>query len=92
MELINILLLIIIALLVIMVITIYIKINQLLIMAGMDLMDPKKPIPQTKEKHLRYNPADLFNPYKFADEGELDPVVPDNFKPFKKVQPKKNEY
>ncbi len=38
----------------------------------------KKPPPKLKSQSLKYNPANLFDPYQYADPdgGDLDPVVP----------------
>ena len=58
----------------------------------MNLMEPKKPAEPTKDRKLKYNPADLFNPYKYESESELDPVVPDIEKPTTKLKKSKNEY
>ena len=68
----------------------YIKVNQLIMLISLNIMEPKKGYSGLKEKKLKYNPANLFNPYKYDNESELDPVVPgiETVKP----KPNKTEY
>lgn len=58
-------------------IIIYINLQQVKMLIATNLLEPKSP-PKVKSKKLRYNPADLFNPYKYESEDDLDPVVPGN--------------
>ncbi len=69
----------------------YIKVNQLIMLISFNIMEPKSSYPKLKEKKLKYNPANLFNPYLYKNESDLDPVVPGISK-IKSEKLKKTEY